>query len=394
MNILFFGVFPTKLDGPIGGIESSILGICNELSKSNKISIIAFPKVNLKKDFERSFSFGRVYYLKNYFKFHFFSFTRIFNIIKLVKKISPNIVHIHGTGNIQFLLFIALKILNIPSILTVHGILSVELKNIYNRRKNLKNLLKYYVISFIEKAFFYFNADFLVNTEYVKNKVIDLSFNKFLNVNSPKKFTIIPQGIDNLFFDLTNTNKSQNKLFISVGSISERKGHLVTIKIFKQIIKEFNNVRLIIAGKLLDDDYYHKLKSEIISLKSKDAIQLLVDIERSELLDLYKEANFFVLHSEEESQGIVFCEAMALGLPIISTNVGGVPSIVKNLRNGLISDYNNKIDFKKNIISLLNSKHLQEELKLNNISDSFLYRWDNISKTVFRAYLDILKRYI
>ena len=57
-----------------------------------------------------------------------------------------------------------------------------------------------------------------------------------------------------------------------------------------------------------------------------------------ELQELYSSCHFLMVPSLGECYGLVFCEASANGLPSISTNVGGIPTVVKNGRNGFLFD--------------------------------------------------------
>ena len=69
----------------------------------------------------------------------------------------------------------------------------------------------------------------------------------------------------------------------------------------------------------------------------KIQLKLLQNASREEIQYQYSKASLCALHSEEESQEIVFCEAMATGISIVATKVGGIPDVVKNNRNGLLS---------------------------------------------------------
>jgi glycosyltransferase involved in cell wall biosynthesis len=56
----------------------------------------------------------------------------------------------------------------------------------------------------------------------------------------------------------------------------------------------------------------------------------------NEMTQLYREADFLLLPTRNECFGIVFCEANAFGLPVITTQTGGVPEVVRNGENGFV----------------------------------------------------------
>lgn len=89
------------------------------------------------------------------------------------------------------------------------------------------------------------------------------------------------------------------------------------------------------------------------SLRHGDRITILPDADYDVLLGLYSKATLFALHSEEESQGIVFAEAMAAGLPIVATNSGGIPYVVHDDDNGILCKYGDVDSFACNMDSLL-----------------------------------------
>ena len=75
---------------------------------------------------------------------------------------------------------------------------------------------------------------------------------------------------------------------------------------------------------------------------------------RDELRRLYQEANFFLLPTSAEAAGIVFCEACAHGLPILTFRTGGVPDYVRNGINGMCLPSDSKPeDFARNIAEIL-----------------------------------------
>ena len=101
---------------------------------------------------------------------------------------------------------------------------------------------------------------------------------------------------------------------------------------------------------------------------------------------LYEKGQIFALHSQEESQGIVFAEAMAVGLPVVATNVGGVPYVVKNNECGLLSDYSDVEDFAKNLISMLSDKDLYSRISQYNKTEAINYKWSTISDKIIDLY--------
>ena len=96
------------------------------------------------------------------------------------------------------------------------------------------------------------------------------------------------------------------------------------------------------------------------------------------LKKLYEESHYFILLSKEEALGIVFLEAASFGLPIITKNVGGINTIVKN--NGIFLD-DNDLEKKISKFKLLNSsKNNYKEMALNSIKNYNNNSWESIAK--------------
>ena len=162
-------------------------------------------------------------------------------------------------------------------------------------------------------------------------------------------------------------------------------------------------VRLEILG---DGPEYNKLKFKIENLKLADRIQLLGHIEPEKIPAHLARADVFVRPSRSEGLGNSFLEAMAAGLPVIGTKVGGIPDFLKeyntNLRmgtnatngeNGLFTEVDNPKDLAGKIAFLINNDELCKKLGENGRKLVIgQYSWDNISKkmeTIFNKSLEI-----
>jgi len=108
-------------------------------------------------------------------------------------------------------------------------------------------------------------------------------------------------------------------------------------------------------------DYYvldrlFQLKNEFILNKN---------IEHNEMPQFFSGFGYFVAPSRTEAQGVAMCEAMACGLPVIATNVGGIPEFVKNGINGILVPPENAHALRKGIRKLLNDMQLYDSLSEN-----------------------------
>ena len=384
MNIVQFGPYPLDSNCIRGGVESSVYGLAKALSEYHEIDVFDIPRINGKDTGERVGNIQIHRYL-NPGTHNQDAVQRVDEILRDIIALHPDIVHVHGTGEISAIVYRALKDYGIKVLLTIHGLLHVEKKNQLRKKLSLKHLYQYYHQSRIEFEAIT-NADTaIVDTEYVAIQLRDLFKQK--KITKLPQMHIIPQGINAEY--LTLDNQCSALTILSVGAISERKGHLYLIKAFEIICAKHPQAKLCIAGTLADNRYYQLLQDYISKSPYEKQIELKVNLPQEEIFKLYQQSTLFALHSQEESQGIVFAEAMAVGLPIVATKVGGVPYVVKNNTTGLLSEYGDVTSFANNIITLLDDRDVYDVFASAAKHEALNYTWQNIAKQVVQLYKEI-----
>ena len=125
-------------------------------------------------------------------------------------------------------------------------------------------------------------------------------------------------------------------------------------------------------------------------LNLKGSIQFAGQVPQESIPRLMHQADVFALSSLSESFGIVNLEAMAAGLPIVATNVGGIPDIVEEGVNGYLVNAKNPDELADRILVLLQNDEMREEMSANNREKAELYMWDKVAGTVERIYFECL----
>ena len=295
----------------------------------------------------------------------------------------PDIVHIHGTGNFSGVLYNTIKTYGIPVLLTVHGLLHIEKKNALQKHPSLKHLYQLIVQSRAEFDVLNKAQHIIVDTEYVSKQIEQLYARKKI-CHLPWMY-VIPQGIQPQYLSLLPM-PTKEPIILSVGSISQRKGHLFLIKAFAKVHSEIPTARLIIAGSLAEETYLAKMREEIDKCRLQDSIDILTNIPQEELLRNYQTSSIYALHSQEESQGIALVEALAAGLPVVSTMVGGIPYVVKDRETGLLSVYSDIDSFARHMIRLLEDKDLRDKMAKSAREIAQNYSWKNIAQAIETVY--------
>ncbi len=150
-------------------------------------------------------------------------------------------------------------------------------------------------------------------------------------------------------------------ILISAGRLVPWKGFELLIDLMPEILKNIPDAKLIIIGSGPDKT---KLENKIKYLNLGNKIVLLGSIKHEDLLLYLKGGDIFVLNTAYEGLSHQILEAMACGIPVVTTNIGGNPEVIENKVNGLLVDYNNDDQLKKAIITLCSNQDLANKFRL------------------------------
>jgi len=155
-------------------------------------------------------------------------------------------------------------------------------------------------------------------------------------------------------------------VIISVGRLVPWKGFYLLIDVMPDLLKINSNFKLLIAGSGPEAENH---KSQITNHKLQDNVKLLGSLEQKKLWQYMKASDFFVLNTGYEGLPHTVIEAMYLGLPVITTDVGGNIEVIKPGENGLLVEYNNKEQIKNAILEIWKNKEARHEMIENGKKD-------------------------
>jgi len=215
-------------------------------------------------------------------------------------------------------------------------------------------------------------------------------------VNSSLKVKVIPNGVDFYNFskdfsygELADLEKSlgiqpDDKVIISVSRLVPKNGLDLLIEAVSEIKKLGNSeIKLLILG-------VGPLKKELVSSIKyqglEDSVIFAGTIGQEELPKYLKISDVFVRPSRSEGLGSAFLEAMAAGVPIIGTKVGGIPDFLEDRKTGLFTKPEPKDIASKINIILENSVLRQEIIKNSSNLVREKYNWNNIADEFDKSY--------
>ena len=384
MKVVQVGPYPISDDCIRGGVESSVYGlVCALAVAGHEVVVLDVPRIEGQDKVECTDNV-LVNRYQNTGRHNKDAVERTAQMLEDIVSYKPDIVHIHGTSELSRQLYLQVKQKNITVMLTVHGLQHIEKQNALKKQFSLKHLYQYFNISRSEFRLLNIADNIIVDTNYVSEQISDY-FHRGKIKHLPR-MQVIPQGINEKYLDIYKDKKEQHHLVLSVGSISKRKGHLLLLKAFNKLSEKHHSAELIIAGTLAERDYYDNLIDEWNISPYKQNIKILTDLPQEQLFRLYSKASIFALHSQEESQGIAIVEAMAAGLPVVATNVGGIPHVVNNSVTGLLSDYADVDAFAQNMYMLLENRKLCSSMATKAHKEAMSYTWQSIAQRIVNLY--------
>lgn len=387
MKIVQIGPYPISADCIRGGVESSVYGlVCALAVAGHNVEVLDVPRIDKHDNVENSGNIV-VHRYRNIGRHNKDAVKRTDKMLDDIISFAPDIVHIHGTSELSRRLYMQVKINNIPVMLTVHGLQHIEKQNALKKQFSLKHLYQYINISRSEFRLLNIADNIIVDTDYVSEQIND--YYRQGKIKHLPLMQVIPQGINEKYLGIYKGKKESTMQILSVGSISKRKGHLLLLKAFNMLSEKLNSAQLIIAGTLAERDYYDSLIDEWELSPYKKNIKILTDLPQEQLFKLYSKASIFALHSQEESQGIAIVEAMAAGLPVVATNVGGIPHVVDNSVTGLLSDYADVDTFAQSMYMILGNQKLCASMAAKAHEIAISYTWQNIAKRIVDLYATI-----
>ena len=211
----------------------------------------------------------------------------------------------------------------------------------------------------------------------------------------PGHYEIIPNGIDLEHFS-DNVSPIEeyddgkiNILFL--GRLEFRKGVNYLLKAYLQIKQEIPNSRLLIVGPgtRLRKRYEKWVRRHHL----EDDVIFTGFVSDSDRIRYYKTADIFCAPAtSRESFGIVLVEAMALGKPIVATNIAGYASVVSDGEEGLLVPPCDAPGLAQALMTVMNDQKLREQMGVKGKLKAKEYSWEYVGQRVFDYYNQVIDK--
>lgn len=236
---------------------------------------------------------------------------------EFIRKIEPDIVHFQGTT------FLAAGY-ETCNVLTIHGI--AEKDAVWDARWGALRWLKCLVLRLTEDYGRRRAPHVILISDYV---------GKVLPEDKRRKIWRIDNPIADSFFDIKWEPES-GRIFIC-STIMPRKNILGMVEAFGRLARRAPQARLRIGGSAVPD-YLAACKKRVEALGLQSRVHFLGNLSVKEVQDELSRANCFALPSFQETAPLSIAEAMAVGVPVVASAVGGIPDMVEHGGTGFLAD--------------------------------------------------------
>lgn len=324
----------------------NILTVGNSPKVNGGITSVITQIMNYNWDeYDINMEFVPSYINKNFFINFFYFFSAYIRIIFYLICRKIDIAHIHMSYKGSFvranILVCLIKKFNIPVIIHLHG---SEFKKWYD---TLDNSQSNKVRAFLK------TIDYLI---VLGDKWKD----SILKIEPETNIIVIKNSVKKLNFSV-NWNEPVTILFLGV--LIKRKGVSDLIKAYSKAVSMLEHeTKLIIAGSGSEEE---KLKTEVSKYNLDNRVVFTGWINGEEKNDILKKSQLMILPSYNEGLPISILEALSIGMPVISTDVGSISEAVINEYNGYLFNPGCVEELAKLIIKIVNDKQAWRKLSLN-----------------------------
>ena len=373
IKLAFVTQFPIDVNRPHGGVEAvsvnlipslseyqefeiHVLTLCSETTQTsietmNGVTIHRIPKPQ-GSELKNSLGVSKVL------------------IEQKINEIQPDLIHAHDTYGIM------VKDLSIPKVFTVHGFIYADTLFANGRFK----LLRSKIWEYIEKGSWSKQPNIISISPYVRERLHGITQANIFDIDNP---------ISDVFFHLKRQEVS-GTIFTSA-VITPRKNVMQLINAVALMVKKGIIVELRIAGSIVDVEYADKLEKLIEANTLQSNVTMLGRITTTEVQAELSKASIYALASLEENSPMGIEEAMAVGVPVVTSNRCGMPYMVKNGETGFLINPFDAQDIANKCERILGNPDLSK--KMQNKAKQLaldLYHSDRVAERTIAVYKEVL----
>jgi glycosyltransferase involved in cell wall biosynthesis len=322
----------------------------------------------------------------------FGSYIILENLVNILKRQEFDLINIHGYGEYTADMTCLLKktgFLRIPTVLTTHGLSG--LVNAYSAISRTSSLTPSQRIKRFPHLFYDLTLGRLEVATFDRIIVLSEQEKSYLSRLGLKeeKIVKIPVAVNDIFFSGSCSTRKRENYVLYSGRIVPFKGLDTLLKAIKELRMASNiELKCIMIGK--DFGYGSELRLLADKLGITHLVEFIDHIPQDRLVNYYSSALVTVLCSLTEGFPLSLVESMAAGTPFVATPVGAIPELVDQTKAGLIVPVGDAKALADAIRQLVEDRKMWAEMSTNGRENVIRFSWDNIAKSYYQLYEDLV----
>ena len=193
--------------------------------------------------------------------------------------------------------------------------------------------------------------------------------------NYRNDFTLLRNPIDLSDYDFTLRRKARAKL-IWLRAFHELYNPALAVRVVAKLVEEFPEVQLIMIGPDKGDGSLARTRCIAVELGVSQHITFVGRVDNSQVADWLSKCDIFLNTTNVDNTPVSVVEAMASGLCVVSTNVGGIPFLLEDGTNALLSPANNEEAMASAAARLLRESDLAGRLSALGRTTAMAFSWE------------------
>ncbi len=377
MKVVMFSRFPSDINHPRGGVETATIGLARGLMASSGIDLhmVTFEKGHseITTEVQEDITIHRLPGNNVPMFIDILAGPGKKKLRQYILSLKPDIVHFQETYGL------GMGDMGIPSLFTVHGFDSLNLVTEQSRLWWIRSKLWKQV----EKIGLKKQKQIISIIPYVRKEI-----GKYTNA----EIHDIENAISESYFH-TNRDRVKGRVFFA-GWLNPRKNLVGLLKALPAVLSKTDDISVRVAGEACDPDYYKQIEAVINKHDLSGCVTLLGRIDQEAIKRELTQASVFVLPSKQENAPMAIAEAMAVGVPVISSNVCGMPYMIKDEETGFLVDPDDTDGFSDRILRLLGDEELYARMSSAAQSEALSkYHPQSVANRTIAVYKALINSY-
>ena len=294
---------------------------------------------------------------------------------RIVKQVRPNVTHVQymAPGATVILLLWLMGVKNIIATAHTAGDIYKDLRLIHFLQRHCLRAFTC-ITELAERSFF--GTSQLYTTETVLKKRNHFTIHNCLSINNSRI------SIDNSKLSALNSKPNSNTLGV-ISRLEKIKGMDLVVPAFARVLKEHPNTHLLVVG---DGSLRATMEQQATELNCSGNITWIGRQPQEALQQWYSKMDIVLMPSRSEGFGLTAIEAMSNGCVVVSSNVGGLPEVVRDGICGLLHNSEDTKDMADKISMLINDKETYNRLQAQSLTEVEKYSFKQYAKLINTLY--------